>query len=527
MLKNVNVKLLALGAVALIVIAALIFVGISIFASEGLLDYLVTESNRASDYRSITKLDYGTLKEARGNLAVFTDTQTYYPSSTVVTTVYNIDTNQKVYSHTQTPESLRTTTVILGSVSDQAYFYTKTVNEEGKIVSASLYNENGTVLATTDQNPNYAEYNDEIVAFDGIAYEVNESGSFGRSFEIDDFCSIERTAGADVVGRDYLYFEDNDLLLVTDRKGNPIASCPVRPYDSTAEHFSWGVLENGNIAMQYILMVNDNEDDFDFSYVQSGKNTKYEVITQILKVKSNSVKEVDIDYIFDNDLFNHNTSDPEGFVEDFDLNYTRVIFFEDGILHVSGKNEYVVIDNDLDIEERTSDLVDGGRYVSKLTEYLFAVVDHYGYVHFINARGKVLKTVESSAVDFAAGYIVGRNAIYDTEFKVVYDMQANGYTLSSSAKTFLILKKEVNGETVYAKFENGMVNTIYCESGATVGTNYSADLYYIENGTKVSFYDASGSLIGSVDGSHAYLSNKTDSGAYLINASTGYYRLNP
>ncbi len=522
-------KVVLLSAIALVVVIALVLVLVSIFATKGILKYYDIELESATVVNSSTKLDYGTKTAQSGDLALFV--QTDATTGNVTTRVYNVASNQVVYTQVKQPTDTSTTAVYLASVADADYFRTVTTDATSEVTGADLYTASGSKLATATKDPAYVEYNNDVIVFNRAAYAVNEDGALAKAFDIDDFTNIASTAGADKVGAEYLYFKKTNAIVVTDKMGNVMANYDIRSYDTTTESFHWYVLANGNVMVQYTFVLADNAEDFDFTRTVSGKQVKYDVVTELLRVGRNSVKDVDTDYLITGDFYNNNVNNLAVVDEDFDKNMAYVQRFEDGVL--CDVAELVVLDNWLNIDYTAADIVAGATFIAKIADDLYMVQDRYNYTHIVNAQGKIQKTfADNMNMEVIENYIVSPNAIYNFEFEKVYDAEANGYTIVGGGENYVIMTKDVEGKTEVAKFANGTVTVIVPSTSTDsvyMGTSY-ANLYCIAvtgaTGTVYNYYNASGTLVG------AFATTITsavaaENGAYLATVGTDYYRLNP
>ncbi len=524
-----KVKVVLLSAIALAVVIALVLVAFSIFATKGILKYYDIELKAAAVVNSSTKLEYGEKTGQSGELVHFV--QTDAASGKVTSRVYNITSNKVVYTLEKLPTDTSTTAIHLASVAEADYFYTVTTNTASDITAAELYTADGTKLATAAKDPKYVEYNNDVIVFNRVAYAVNQDGVLTKAFDIDDFTNIASTASADKVGTEYLYFKKSGSIVVTDKKGNVQATYDIRSYDATNEAFHWYVLENGNVVAQYTFVLADNAEEFDFTRTVAGAQVKYDVVTDVLRVGRNSVKDVDTDFLITGNFYNNNVDKIAVVEEDFDKNMAYVQRFEDGVL--SDVAELVVLDNWLNIDYTAADIVAGTTYITKIADDLYLVRDRYSYTHIVNAQGKIQKSfADNMSVEVIENYVVTPNAIYNLEFEKVYDAEANGYTVVGGGANYVMMTKDVEGKTEVAKFANGTVTVIVPSTSTDsvyMGTSY-ANLYCVAvtgpTGTVYNYYNASGTLVGAF-ASTITSAISTESGAYLATVGTDYYRLNP
>ncbi len=529
-MKKSKAKVLLITVISAVLITALILTAVSLILTKGILKYYDIDIKAPTLLTSSTKLDNGTLMSSQSELAYFVNAT---PQGQTVTTVYNLQTGTVVFSHTKEATDPNAVTVTLGKVGTQPFFVTETRDAAAKVLASSLYNATGGSLAAASKDPEFVLYNNDVIAFNGNAYAVNEDGVLTKAFAIDDFSNITATANADAVGREYLYFINGQSFTVTDKQGNLVAAYTVRNYDVTAEQFTWNVLENGNVVFQYQFLLSDGAEEYDFTRTESGKVQKIDVVTELLKVSSNKVKDIDAEYVISAaGMQNLNTTPDlaDHMVADFSKNLARINRFEDGLLAPSA--ELVVLDNGLDIDQTASDIVADAMMVGKVSEDWYIAVTSHGYLSIVDRHGSVEKTMSGMGLDMTSNYFITAKAIYNHEFEMVYDMAANGYEKERVTGDLILLKREVDGKTEYARYANGAV-TVILSATATDTTYVESDvsgLYCIatvgNSATVYQYYNNQGASIGAFTAELTQLM-EADNGAVLVRADGAYYRLNP
>ncbi len=509
-----KLTLILVPVVALLLIAA--FFLLSMILPEPILKNRVYKKN--APIIGSMELDFGILSSTKGDLALFRDTSGKQ-------TVYNIATGTGVYT-AEADNADTTTSVTLDTLQKLSYFVV-TVSKNGDVESATLYDVAGQVIATTTADPDYANYSNALFTFGDNAYTVNKKGTkIEKSFEIDDFRNLTSLENADAVGRKYFYFENSSYLYVVNYQGDCVASCPL---DSNSTEFTWFVLENGNVVIQTIYALPDSAEDYDVMIDVGGITAgKYDIVTQILNVKRNKLKEKNVDFLID-DLTNSNTPTPDGSLNvDFGGNFAQINRFEDE--RISSNSEHVLLTNGLRIRKTMEDLVVGGQSATATPiDGIYSVSDLFGYTHLLNERGKELKSFHGYPLKgMTDQYFVTSTAIYNKSFEKVYDYEKEGYDLEQCSATFVLLSKEAeDGSVVYAKYYNGAIDTIFTKTDPlTQSLNCASalDLYYIRSGDIYTYYDGTGKIIGTYSGTLS-IERRTDSGACLVYASGNYYRL--
>ena len=505
---------------------------IMVFASCGagsMLKYFDPDLEEEKVFASSAKVEgVGTYANVQGgDLVLFTDASV---DGKVTYRVYNVETGTVV--HTQdlaivVDGDVTTLDFKLYEIEDDISYFIVTTRVDGEITNVKLFGEaGGTAIAESTVDPDYAEYYDEVIVFNGAAYVADENGAIVKSFDVDEFGTLYdeyRYAGGD-----YVYVSEDGKLTVTDKKGAFVCGYDFKGY----AEYEWFVLANGNVLVQYYV-----ELPFDAAtYDVFEDGTKYDLLTEIYSIKNGSAKEIDVDYII-NYVSNTNTRsnliEIYNLVEDFDLNLGTITMIVDGNIDESTTTS-VILDNNLKVKADLGDVVDGAMNIELVADNLFMVTDKYDNAHFINEKGDLVKSVsEESIKRINSKYIVTDKSIYDFTFTKVYDLKANKYELKSTGYDFFILTKETDDGVEYARFNNGAVTVIVAaNSENTSYGSYDSELglYYVRTvgteKTTYTYYNGAGTVVGTFE----YTIDESDvisvtENAAIVRVGTDYYRL--
>ena len=498
--------------VRLISLIALTLCFMMVFASCGggnAIKYFENDYEEAKMISASSKIEgIGVYKSGMGNLALFVDTQ----ELKVVYKVYNISTGAVVFTQEILNGAASAIDVDVSEIDDVAYFVVTTYNvSDNEITNAKLYSANGGApIAETTANPEYDEFCDEVIVFGGAAYTVDKNGAIAKAFDIDDFNPL---FDADASSEDYYYVFEDYSVAVYDKQGEFVNGYKVNVFVDYCE--MW-VLGDGNVLIQKTQALPDDAEKYDFFE----DDVKWNLITEIFKVKSGTVKTVDVDFIIDNF---ETVKDPKayGFKEKFDLNLANICYIVDRYIDDS-TDTYAFLDNKLNVKATIDDVVKGAEWFELVADDTFLIEDEFGICHIVNKNGKVIKSV-SNLDGSNEKYLWTKNAIYNYDFEKVYDLKANKCEVDYSLSSALILKKYTPDGIEYARFNDGTVTQIKAASSiATVGCILG--LYYVENGGLYSYYNAAGNLVGAYYAKLAFV-DSTDDGIYIVNAGIDYYRL--
>ena len=416
----------------------------------------------STPYSSATKIDeldkYAYGNSAEGNLAVFYNYDS--ESSSTSYKVFNLDTGKVV----------ATMTIAEGAVGG---YYLYEVEKVGgavfcsyyKAANASVYtyklfNENGTEITnyskSGDLENNILEINLDLIEFNDIIYRVGTDGSVVKAFDVNDLSKFEIT-GLDAKSENYYYAAKEGVIVVY----SAVDGTPVSYYQkpSYAEDFSWYVLSNGNIFVQYSVKVDPYTDKYDYlkdnQYGQYGI-AKYTLEQKIVNPKNGDVKDVKNsknpvyiehvvalsgviaqNYTFTTDGYKGSAKNFASVlkIEDKKINtYTHYNYF------MSDKGKLSEIEDTIVAQEGVGEFLDNGYVIltSKLGQKFL-------YDAELNLVGEV---TNAQSQYYTEKFIITDKAIYDYTLKKVIDFAIGGYDISYYSKVGenIIVRKEVKTE---------------------------------------------------------------------------------
>ncbi len=463
----------------------------------------------ADQPRQITaakELTYGTLRESKNGLAVFSDNNGNY-------TVYHADTD-KVLTTADAPTDGSTDHITLDQIMGLAYYVVTKRDKDQKVVSSKLYSDRGELLDECQEDPEYDNYKNAFFVFHNTAYTLNKKGKIEKDFTVSEFQNLSRLKDADHVGKKYFYLKNNGYITVTDYAGNFVAGYAI---DNTAYGTNWHVLENGNVLIQTIYRLPESEKKYDYF---SGTQ-KFDLVTKILKVKQNKLVEKDLDFYIAS-IDNNNRADSSyDFDPKFRQNFAVGFRIEDGRL-LQATPEVVILSNRLKIKASLNDFVpnpEGDLSNTKMPGVYLAEGSH-GYTYLLNVRGKELRSYSDTNVEVGATYLATSSGIYDDSLDLVYDYKKEGYTIAFHGDTFVILQKEqADGKIAYARYYNGVVTPVTVVDSAT-SLHFTTGLYGIPSGSGTyTYYNGAGTSVGTFE--MMSCSHITDHGIYLYYSGSG------
>ncbi len=367
-----------------------------------------------------------------------------------------------------------------------------------------VYDGTGKELSATKYQPDEAyRFNDEIVIFDYATYTEAEDGALTKDADLPEY--LVDAELVDYGNDDYYYMIDDEEVIVYDHSFGYVSSWTAPSYvaDDGAEI---NVLNNGDLFVQYMYALDDDDKDFDFYYADGDINIKMDIVTLVVSAKNGKAKEIDCDYLVDrlypNSMLYNEKDGDENFYNDKFENLAWVYPIIDRQIDSSDTAADVVLMNNKGKIEKSVKLVDGqvvDTLYYKIADDKYLVDTVYGCA-IVDGKGKVIKTM-NNYLDQCGTYFVGDVAIYDLELNKVYDLREKKATVETvSGETIFVREDTDNGYNIVS-FNNGNQNTVYTyDETATSNTVFTPldgigyEIYDPASGD-YKFYNVNGDLI--------------------------------
>ena len=261
---------------------------------------------------------------------------------------------------------------------------------------------------------------DDLVVINQVLYTVNEkTGALKKDKSIPAYVSVDDMFKMG----EYYYSGGEGAVVIYDNSFVPVASYVLPSYANTV---SEAVFNDGSILIQYMVDLPEEAVFFDL-YVDGVKNNLF---SKLIKVDG-KVKDLDLDYIVQDstpnfDLYDEAKAKDCEFTGEFE-NIAFISRIEDKRVDTNSDNwEAVLMDNNAKVKKSLM-IVDGQTDIPEMfAKDLYLVDTVYGKA-VVDNEGAVLFQVTNDDLSYGAayGYIIGETAIYDTKFKVAYDLLAN------------------------------------------------------------------------------------------------------
>ena len=295
----------------------------------------------------------------------------------------------------------------------------------------------------------------------------------------------------------------NGVYTVYDKSLNKVFDYTVPGYAKSKSAF---LLANGNLLVQYVVQLDQNESDFDF---RSDADGKYDVVTVLVKADGES-ELTDVKYMINS--VKPSVADRNGKKTYADSVENLAFIFpisENKMIDTSYANKkLVLLTNEGELKGEVA--VDGNvaDYPVHHTENYYSVALADGSCVIYDKQGENVCVLSSDAMDatvISDDYLLLSDAIYDAKGTKIYDLKEKYITVKYCGDT-VILTTYGAKSTTYSIFINGSLKSIGTistdEKSSTIGGfDYGYGYYYTysKEANKYTYYNTNGDVIGSFD----------------------------
>ena len=373
--------------------------------------------------------------------------------------------------------------------------YAEPLDEDDAEVTKTYYDAQGNVIVSvTEKNEvrGFKYLTSELCVINTGLYAVDEeTGSVTKQMDIPVYVSTDLESDGDYF---YSFNRGNGgFVVIYDDAFAPIATWTAPAY---ATGVNFNIMNNGDVLAQYVVEAPENATFYDFyaeghksvslepgnndseegslnvlgyaGYLEAG--VKYNLESKLITVKG-KVKDVNLNYIVADVVNNADGYDEEADTEDnffadkFD-NIATIFRIEDKRLDMNEYNADLVLMKNSGKVQKSIKFLDGqsgyGESIEKLSNDRFLVETVYGYA-IVDNKGEV-QIQMTADVRTWGDYFYDANAIYDYEFKVVYDLNANDATIESNVGDTLFVKSNTSdpdGEYVWGMIRDGKYTELF------------------------------------------------------------------
>lgn len=363
----------------------------------------------------------------------------------------------------------------------------------------SLYDVAGNMVVSYSENVGDPTRVADMYVYNSVAYVETEEGTLEKKMDVPEYLMLGNITD---YNEKYIYaISENIVVYNKDLEVESFWNAP-----GYAEDIEYFILNNGDILVQYTLRLDDMAKKYDiFEVSEAGAAEKYDLVSLVIKASNGNEKEVDLDYIIEFLSPNYELYDEEDennmFTSKFQ-NLARVSYIVDGrIDETSVRADIVTMDNKGAIKNsvkiadaQIADLpapVSSGVYAARTT---------YG-IALVNARGKVIKAMNNTAISIRGDYIVSDTMIYNFNMESVYNLKENKATVIGEIGSTLYIEAENNEtSTVIMAIRDGnpeLVCTKTADNGISFAIKDNMECYEIHNSVAgdYKYYTSEGTML--------------------------------
>ena len=495
-----------------------------IFTAE---TYRATNAHRYSDVIKL-ELDGYSYSTSNRELIVFTKTE----SDVKTTAIYNIAENRIVQTFVDESDLLEsvTYTVSLSRANGIPYFVahkkTRDLSANTDAYAHTLYNAKGTLMTTVedDASNTLPSVTIDFVKFGDKLYRMEKDGTLAL---LDWYGPLSNSIPSlDGKQGDYYY-----------KTSTSASNMSVTVYDATlklkayyalpsyAKEPVFGVLDNGNVFIQYFVAKDATDNDYDVIFEENDGifrdlAGRYDLEQKILNIADNSTSDMRIDYIAYY-LMSKTTLEEEGeslnaINKDF-LNLCVAYKLNDKYVDLSREMILTLTNNG------SLQTVITGTFLPNEDDFAEVVAEDRVLVEDLAGRKylyKFDKTLigEVSDADFLADFILGETAVYDYNLSVLFAYKDQGYSYYGRMGDNLVFtKNNEENETEYYLYTGTGTPTMIA-SGNQSYRSYRSATYAVtsyddsHNVLSVDLYNAQGTKLITLDNMISSDYGSTDEG---------------
>lgn len=304
------------------------------------------------------------------------------------------------------------------------------------------------------------------------------------------------------VGDNYLETKNN-VYTVYDKDLNKVFDYTVPGYANGDAH----ILANGNLLVQYVIQLDQNEKKFD---VREGADGKYDLVT-VLVTKDAVTELEDVNYYIGSLKPSVAGRDGKKVYADTVENLAFIYpIGENKMIDMSYSNKkLVLISNEglvtaeVNVEGKFADFP-----INHTNNYYAIKLSDGGYAIY-NKQGEKVSTLTASAMEaykISGDYMLTTNAIYKADGSVAYDIDDAHASVKQCGNTVIVAKYATKA-TAYGIFVDGDVKNIGTvavdENNSTIDDfgygEYGYYYTYNKETKKYTYYNEEGNTIGSFD----------------------------
>lgn len=371
------------------------------------------------------------------------------------TSLYNLATAKEVKSITET-DTLEIVHISGRALDDGIEFIwvaTEETAEDGKVaVKTVIYDASGKEIATANRAA-VPQFMADLILFDNVMYRIAKDGSVSRAF---DYASLAAIPQIVAYNEDYYYGVDLGVdytiqkIFVYDKTLNLLNAYVSPSYAEITPIF----LDNGNLLIQYVLLLPDDAKEYSYIEEDGGKMSKYALTSLIYDVEDGEATAVELDYLVTygmsrNVYYGFNESEIEFFNEDIDNFVTAYPIVDQRIDESASAVKLYSIDANggIEAELNTYFTLQGSNLPEPIAPNFYMIDNEADQALLLNKNGEVVGDITNA--DVYNGYLLAGGKIYGYDLKMIYDYSFNEMTVLECYANCILFEKD--GETYLYK----------------------------------------------------------------------------
>ena len=493
---------------------------------------------------SLTDADY---VRYSGDLMYFTSEKDEGTKSYEQHIIYNAKTNQIVATLTETATT--DLTVTLGYNYTEEYGYYTVTTQSWKLkeneakepnsdtYTTDLYTQTAAKVATVNYTTTASTVAD-LVKFDNKFYRADVTGALTVAFQ---FSPLAKVPSDIRKYEDYYYtVSEGDAysIVVYDEKFEFVSRYTLPGYVDD-DDVELGILENGDILVQYSYELDENA--VEYTYIDADEGfTKYNLVTLIVNYKNGKAKEIECNCVFE-DI---ETLDKE-YLAEAGLSSDLTVIIEEIFLienqRVSSNSYVGTIDNNgkITVIDGINGSMASSVYMVAADRWSVYADDEHRYL--IDGDGELIGDVTEAS--FYGNYLYADGRMYDLSLNMIFDATANKLTQKAIIGNSIMY---TNKDGEYVLYTGGnttttIINKDAIENGKKeyLGTIGYSGCFMVkdssdESDTKIVIYNSTGTVLKTIStkdisyngkDTFSYITGDSKDGYIIVSALNSEYKI--
>ncbi len=362
----------------------------------------------------------------------------------------------------------------------------------------------------------------DYIIFDYVAYTADKDGKLTKAFDVPEYMNVDFIVYYNDV---YFYSGDESGVYVYDTQFNRVSAWFVPEYDDASIYdLDMFILNNGDILVQYMVVLDEDAAKYDITIVKDGETLKLDLVSVLVSAKNGKAKTLELEYVIDNlesnyDLYDEDEDD-NVFTDGFE-NIAYISPIVDGKILKSPADKDVVLMNNKAKITKSLKVVDYqvAEVPTKISDGRYAVSTLDGGMVVIDEKGKVIHSINNFDFSNIVGaYFIGERAIYDMNLEVAYDLAVKNVEVIQVIGDTIFVKKGTDKEYSIISLCDGEEKTVYTYTKDTKKEFKFADgMYYlVDEDGNYEYFNEKGESLVKITAEHAVFATSEEYGVVVF-----------